>query len=142
MSSAEQERLHATAVAVKGCAALLIGPSGSGKSSLALQLLSLGAKLVADDQCLLSSENDALMVARPDTLPELIEARGFGLLKVPMATAASVRLVVDLAEVTDARIPEDEAMSFLGHQVKMIKKSQSAHFPAAVLLYLQSISAT
>ena len=42
--------VHATSVCVDGSAALLIGPSGSGKSSLALQMIGFGAQLISDDQ--------------------------------------------------------------------------------------------
>ena len=41
--------LHASCIAVHGRGVLILGPSGAGKSSLALQLMALGADLVADD---------------------------------------------------------------------------------------------
>lgn len=40
---------HACMVEVDGCAVLIAGRSGAGKSSLAAELLRLGARLVADD---------------------------------------------------------------------------------------------
>ena len=43
--------MHATCVHINGSGVLIVGRSGSGKSSLAIKLLALGAKLVADDQC-------------------------------------------------------------------------------------------
>ena len=45
--------MHATCVDVNGSGVLIVGHSGSGKSSLAINLLALGSKLVADDQCAL-----------------------------------------------------------------------------------------
>ena len=39
--------LHATAVVIDGHAILLTGPSGSGKSDLALRLIDRGAGLIA-----------------------------------------------------------------------------------------------
>ena len=45
--------VHATCVAVNGKGVLIVGASGSGKSTLALQMLAMGAELVADDQVIL-----------------------------------------------------------------------------------------
>ena len=44
------ETLHASTVALDGRAVLISGPSGSGKSDLALRLLDRGFTLVSDDQ--------------------------------------------------------------------------------------------
>ena len=54
--------VHATAVAIDGQAVLLRGPSGSGKSDLALRLIDAGARLVADDQSELSRRGDVMIV--------------------------------------------------------------------------------
>ena len=51
--------LHATCVAVDGRGLLILGPSGSGKSALALQLIALGAQLVADDRTRVSRRGAA-----------------------------------------------------------------------------------
>jgi hypothetical protein len=60
------EPLHASAVAVDGAAVAIVGPSGGGKSSLAAELASRGAAIVADDVLALEvSEED--VVAHPGT---------------------------------------------------------------------------
>jgi HPr kinase/phosphorylase len=41
--------LHASAVSLDGNGVLICGASGTGKSTLALQLMALGAELIADD---------------------------------------------------------------------------------------------
>ena len=42
-------QIHASAVALDGRALLIVGPSGSGKSALALRMMAHGATLVSDD---------------------------------------------------------------------------------------------
>jgi len=51
------QTLHASCVAFNGRAVLILGPSGAGKSALALDLMSRGGSLIADDQVIFSSED-------------------------------------------------------------------------------------
>ena len=53
--TAGPELLHATAIAINGAGVLLLGPSGSGKSDLALRLIDRGAVLISDDGVLVDS---------------------------------------------------------------------------------------
>ena len=96
-ASAVTERLvHATCVAVGGVGLLLRGPSGSGKSDLALRLIDAGAILVADDQTLLQVRRDRLVARPPDALAGKLEVRGLGILELAYGTEAELGLVVDL----------------------------------------------
>ena len=52
--------IHATCVAIEGRGVLIVGPSGSGKSDLALRLIDRGAALVADDYTDLNVDGRAL----------------------------------------------------------------------------------
>ena len=131
--------IHATAVAYQGQAALILGASGSGKSALALQLIALGCTLVADDQVALAAPPVGVMVSRPEGLPAKIEARGVGLLSAPMAEQARLRLCVDMDDVETQRLPEERYRDVLGHDIKVIRKSETPHFPAAILLYLKAV---
>src|SRR6187402_2363790 len=88
--------LHGTAVALETGAVFLKGPSGSGKSDLAFRLLALGGKLVADDQVEFKARLDRLHASAVETVKGLLEVRGLGLVKVPPAEAAALKLVVDL----------------------------------------------
>jgi serine kinase of HPr protein (carbohydrate metabolism regulator) len=47
------ENLHASTVAREGRAVLISGPSGSGKSDLALRMLDRGFTLVSDDRTII-----------------------------------------------------------------------------------------
>lgn len=76
---------HAVAVALDGQGLLLTGPSGSGKSDLALRLLRHGAWLIADDLVLLSAASGRLIASRPPgQLPRLVVA-GIGMVAVSNA---------------------------------------------------------
>jgi len=106
--SDEADRVHATAIAVGGRGVLIRGPSGSGKSDLALRCLALGpsallkdtVELVADDQVLLKREKSAthprLVATSPPTLRGKLEIRGVGILEVAVRDEVDIVLIADL----------------------------------------------
>ena len=68
--------------------ALIEGPSGVGKSDLAIRALELGFRLVADDRTLVWSSGGELYGRAPGPLAGLIEVRGQGVLpESPLAFA-------------------------------------------------------
>ena len=114
--------LHATAVAIDGRAVLLGGPSGSGKSDLALRLIDAGARLVADDQSELSRRGDVLMVRAPATIAGLIEARGLGILRLNALAEAPVGLIAELVPADRIeRLPPRRTRAILGIAVPLIE---------------------
>lgn len=115
------EIARATSVAVDGQAALILGPSGSGKSLLALELIALGAELVSDDRTGLFLEGGVLMARPVESISGLIEARGAGILRVTPAAPARVRLAVDLERPETERLPPRRTVEFLGHRVDLIR---------------------
>ena len=128
--------LHASCVAVSGRGVLILGPSGSGKSALALQLMAYGADLVADDQTELTVQDGTLIARCPPTLSGLIESRGVGILRTRVVTQATVHLVVDRGTAETARLPPRRTFTLLGAAVDLVLNSDSNHFPASVLCYL------
>ncbi len=132
----EELLLHASCVVAEGAAVLILGPSGSGKSGLALQLIGMGAGLVADDRTRLWREGDRVMADAPDRLRGLIEARQVGLLALPCAGPAPLALVVDMGKQETERLPERRYTRVLGLDLPLTRKSNMAHFPAAILAYL------
>ena len=118
------ERVHATVVALAGRAALIRGPSGSGKSDLALRCLALPPlpgfterpELVADDQVEITRAGDGLDARAPRAIAGKIEVRGVGILDLPYRPVARLALVVDLVAAHDVpRFPLDEkTVEFLG----------------------------
>ena len=112
---AEHSTVHASAVLVGARALLIVGPSGSGKSRLALQLLQAAdagllpfARLVADDRANIEAYHGRMIVRPADPLKGLIEVRGLGIRRVAFEPAAVVGLVVDLAATEQKRLPAPE----------------------------------
>lgn len=98
--------LTATAVAVGEAGVLFVGRSGAGKSRLALEMMSLGARLLSDDGVRLWDGPEGPVLERPAQAPALIEARGIGLLRAgPLSATAPLAVVVDLDRSEPARLP-------------------------------------
>jgi HPr kinase/phosphorylase len=129
--------LHASCVAVGGRGLLILGPSGSGKSALALQLMAFGADLVADDRTQISLHDGQLRASCPPPLCGLIEARGIGILRAPSVTSVPLVLAVDLGQSGDERLPPRHKMVVLGQDLDLVFAIQGNHFPAALLCYLK-----
>ena len=61
---------------------LITGPSGSGKSDLALRLLDRGFTLVSDDQTIVRRDGDRLIASAPPTIAGKLEIRGIGIVEM------------------------------------------------------------
>lgn len=110
--------MHATCVAINGRGLLITGPSGSGKSDLALRLIADGAQLVADDQVELGSLS--LIATCPAPLRGLIEARYIGLMRVPFVESAPLALIIE-PEDHPERLPEPQQREILGMSVPLLR---------------------
>jgi HPr kinase/phosphorylase len=135
--TADSEILHASCVAVDGRGLLILGRSGAGKSALALRLIALGARLVADDRTALTAHAGRLTATCPAAIKGLIEARGIGLLRAPTLDEAEIALVVDLDRTEDQRLPPRRKITILGCEADLVLHAQNDHFPAALMLYLR-----
>ncbi len=133
----EETLLHGSCVADAGRAVLIRGASGRGKSALALQMMAYGAKLVADDQTFIRSENGTLWVSAPDTTRGLIEARGVGILKAETAERAQLKLVVDLDQQELDRLPHPRDARILEQVVPLLWAVDAPYFAAAILQMLR-----
>jgi len=100
------EQVHATCVALSETGVLLMGPSGSGKSDLALRLIEGGALLIADDRVDLCVEDGVLTARAPEPLFGLIEVRGLGIIDRPAGRRSPVGLVIELTPGETERLPE------------------------------------
>jgi HPr kinase/phosphorylase len=118
--------IHASAVLVGARAVLIQGPPGSGKSRLALDLLSEAARgglafarLVADDRAHIEAAHGRLLVRPSAALAGLIEVRGLGIRRVPYEPVAVVGWAVELGLPHTDRMPEADSMAAVLNGVRL-----------------------
>jgi serine kinase of HPr protein (carbohydrate metabolism regulator) len=105
-SRLSSENLHASTVARDGRAVLISGPSGSGKSDLALRMLDRGFTLVSDDRTIVRKQGAKLIASPPDTIRGKMEIRGLGIFEIEHVTDIPVALIVELRSDIE-RLPDD-----------------------------------
>jgi serine kinase of HPr protein (carbohydrate metabolism regulator) len=108
--------IHASAVLVGAKAVLIRGPSGSGKSRLAWDLVQAGdrgdlpfARLVADDRAYVEAHGSCVLVRPAPQLAGMIEIHGLGIRRLANEPIAAIGWVIDLASPDAARMPPKEA---------------------------------
>ena len=107
---AEKITLHGVFMEVMGTGVLITGPSSIGKSELALELLTRGHRLIADDAPEFAQlAPDIVNGTCPEMLRDFLEVRGLGILNVRAMYGASsikqnrnLRLIIVLQEMEDA----------------------------------------
>ena len=148
--AAEASTIHASAVLVGAKAVLIRGPSGSGKSGLAWNLVQAAqqgalpfARLVGDDRILLEAQAGRLLVRPVPALAGLIEIRGLGIRRLRFESVAAVGWVVDLGAEDAARLPADLAgnTNITGVILPRLALAAGMQALTLVLATLQSIPA-
>jgi HPr kinase/phosphorylase len=133
MTSEVEASIHASAVQVGNRAVLIRGPSGTGKSRLAFELILAGragqippSLLVGDDRVHLEARAACLLVRPAPVLAGLIEIYGLGIRRCEFVEEAVVGLVVDLAASDAERMPSQEALwtSIRGIKIPRIPVNQ------------------
>ena len=133
--------MHASAVLVGAKAVLIRGPSGSGKSQLALTLLQAAqaghlrfARLVADDRVHVEAVNGRLLVRAASALKGLLELRGSGIQPIKAEPVAALGYVVDLAAEDAARLPERQAQEAVIEGIRLPRLAVASGQEALPLL--------
>lgn len=130
--------MHATSVEFDGRAVLILGPSGSGKSGLALELMSRGARLVSDDGTRVARRGDRIELSAPANVAERIEARHVGILKAASVPKAELAVVVDLSRPEPERMPPRRTTNLLGAEIETVFGAGVPNLPAALIQYLKA----
>ena len=144
---AETASLHGVFMDVLGMGVMITGESGVGKSELALELISRGHGLVADDVVEVSRVSlDNLEGRCPELLKDFLEVRGLGLLNIRAVFGETacrrkmrMKLVVHLqrphASLEALRLPLDaQTESILGVPIRKVILPVAAGRNLAVLL--------
>jgi serine kinase of HPr protein (carbohydrate metabolism regulator) len=118
------ETIHATCIAFAGKGVLLRGPSGSGKSDLALRAIDRGARLVADDRVAITRRGGSVIASAPPPLLGLLEVRGLGIVRMEAEPETEIALVADLvsaaSDAAPERLPEMRSCDLLGRKIAWI----------------------
>ncbi len=130
--SPASQTIHGGCLRIGSAGVLLLGPSGSGKSDLALGLIDkpghalggplLTARLVADDQVVIRREGGALFASPPEELAGQLEVRGLGLVHVNHLPGTRLHMAVMLTPWREiARLPEAEFHTLLDVALPLVR---------------------
>jgi serine kinase of HPr protein (carbohydrate metabolism regulator) len=138
--SLSSENLHSSTVALDGRAVLICGPSGSGKSDLALRMLDRGFTLVSDDRTIIRKQGNKLIASAPETIKGKLEIRGLGIVEIEPVSNVPVALVVELRSDVQ-RMPDDsQERLILGTGIPLISvDAMTASAPSKVALALERL---
>jgi len=133
------ERIRGTCVAVDGRGVLLRGPSGGGKSDLALRLIERGARLVSDDYTDIEHRGGRLFASAPPEISGMLEVRGLGVLRVASEASVGLDVIIDLAATADTpRMPASEQLELHGVFVPIFRLAPfESSAPAKVRLAIR-----
>ena len=151
---APTDNIYGVMMNIYGKGIIITGKSGIGKSELALDLISRGHMLVADDRVDVARIHTDLICQAPKLLKKMLEIRGLGIVDVTKLFGANTYLnkcqldfVIKLVRLdetidNDRLNPINETMDVLGLEVPMLVipitegKSLSVIIESAVTTYI------
>ena len=110
--------IQATAISYQKHAILIQGPSGTGKTSLALQLIERGAHFIGDDIVEVFIKNKQLYCKSEEKLKGVVEVRGLGLVAgLKVSKPAPVLCVIRLHFEQVERLPKSKNVLLLDKKI-------------------------
>lgn len=140
----QPRNLHATAVVIGERGIVIVGPSGAGKTTLALALLDhfagVGqfARLISDDQVFLSAKGARVVCRAPASIAGLAEVHGIGPQPVAYERSAVIDLCLELVEGQTERFQEQASLSVDGCSIPKIRVP-ARNVPAALQIVLSMV---
>lgn len=113
--------MHATSVALEDNGVLIEGPSGSGKSDLALRLIDSGATLISDDLTFCQKRTKKIFLFSTKNIYGLIEVRGMGIITVPYIENIELKIIVNLTQNNVERLPRRKEKVLMGVRIPLIE---------------------
>ena len=129
--------IHASSVDINGKGIVILGKSGAGKSNLAIKLISMGAKLISDDQTHFKLIENKIIISKPETTPNFIEARGIGLIEAPFVVSAKLFCFVKITNLELKRLPNAKKKYCFGKKIKMIEFNPNYNNESSLFLSLK-----
>lgn len=129
--------IHASSVDINGKGVVILGKSGTGKSNLAIKLISMGAKLISDDQTHFRLKENKIIISKPETTPNFIEARGIGLIEVPFVVSAKLFCFVKITNLELKRLPNAKKKHCFGKKIKMMEFNPIYNNESALFMSLR-----
>ncbi|MBB5576863.1 MULTISPECIES: HPr kinase/phosphorylase [Rhizobium] len=147
--SSKATNVHGTAIVVGKTGLLFLGPSGSGKSSLAFACLAaakpLGfpAALVADDRVFITQRDGAVIAECPPSIAGLMEIRYTGIVRLPHVSEAEMHYAIRPVDpATAERLPPEDEKADVTESIRLplIRLSAASANPLAVIMAKTIIS--
>ncbi|VEU74771.1 HPr kinase/phosphorylase [Mycoplasmopsis citelli] len=147
-------QVHGCLMMIGGTGVLIVGPSGSGKSEAALELIQKGHIFISDDAVLIKDLGNRFVGTSPHITKDFLEIRGVGLIDIKytygvksVASSTPIHLVVELVKKEEQNKLDRLGLDFLKYPImgRSIKKIQiptkeggsvSSLIEAAVSAYL------